>query len=135
MSYTRIYKIEEELSSIKKITPDDIEDIKFKLLNYLNQNQISKEELKNTKIKYHSRLVSPPALSNSLAIVAIILSITLGSFSLSTADKGFLAIMYLILLLSSAGLLFFFQIMNGKTYKKCGTYTIMINLIDEILEK
>ncbi|MNW37059.1 hypothetical protein D3C74_140900 [compost metagenome] len=134
MSYTRIYKIEEELSSIKKITPDDIEDTKFKLLNYLNQNQINKEELKNTKIKYQSQLASPSTLSNNLAICAIVLSVTMGSFSLSTADKGFLAIMYSFLLLSTSGLLFFLLIVNSKTYKKYGTYTIMINLIDELLE-
>lgn len=134
MSYTRIYKIEEELRSIKVVTPDDIEDAKIKLLNYLNHNQISKEELKNTKIKYQSQLVTPPALSNSLAITAIVLSFAIVSFSLSTVDKGTLAIVYLILLLSVTGLLTIFLNINSKVYKKCATYTIIINLIDEVLE-
>ena len=135
MSYNRIYKVEEELRSIKVVTPDDIEDAKIKLVDFLKLQQITKTELKNTKIKFESQLVTPSALSNLLAAMAIILSVAMGSFSLSTSDKGYLAIVYLFFLLIIAGLLLYFVNINSNTYKKCSTYTILINLIDEILEE
>lgn len=135
MSYTRIFKIEEELRSLKVITPDDIEDAKYKLLNFKNQNQINEEELKNTKIKFQSQLASPPALSNSLTISAIVLSVLTGAFSLSTADTDYLAFLYLFLILSIAGMMLYFNLINSKTYKKCVTSTIMVSIIDEILLK
>ncbi|WP_063564838.1 hypothetical protein [Paenibacillus sp. O199] len=134
MSFNRIYKIEEELRSIKVVTPDDIQDAKNKLVDCLKFEQTTTLELKNTKTKFESQLVTPSALSNHLAVIAIIMSVAMGSFSLSTSDKGFLAIVYLFFLLSITGLLLYFVKINSNAYKKCSTYTILIKLIDEILE-
>lgn len=133
MSYTRIHKIEEELRLLKSITPDDIEDAKIKLLNYIKQDQISKRELKNTKIKFQSQLAGSPAISNLLAISAMVLSLLTGAFSISTADKNYLAFLYLPFMLIFVFMMVYFIYKDNKEAKKSVTSTIMISIIEEIL--
>lgn len=135
MSYNRIYKIEEELRSLKVVTPDDIEDAKKKLDDCLKLNQITTVELKYTKIKFESHLVTPSAISNGVAVCAILLSFGIGAFSLSTLDKNSLAFVYILFLLTASAILLFLIKISSNTYKKCSTYTILINLIDELLEE
>ncbi|MEK8206992.1 hypothetical protein NST41_15465 [Paenibacillus sp. FSL L8-0696] len=133
MSYTRIYQIEEELRKIKKVNPDDIEDAKNKLLDYKNRNQVSEEELKNTRIKFQSQLSSSPAVSNALAISAIAISLLTGAFGLVQSSDSFYQVLYSITTLFIAGIMIYFNSINSNTYKKCASYTIMIAIIDEIL--
>ncbi|MNO69020.1 hypothetical protein D3C76_598670 [compost metagenome] len=133
MSYTRIYQIEEELRTIKKVTPDDIEDAKNKLRDFKTRNQVSEEELRNTKISFQSQLASPPAISNSLAISAIAISLLTGAFSLVPSEDVFYQVIYTLVTLLIVGIMFYFNSINSKIYKKCASYTIMIAIIDEIL--
>ncbi|MEK5417042.1 MULTISPECIES: hypothetical protein [unclassified Paenibacillus] len=133
MSYTRIYQIEEELRKIKKVNPDNIEDAKNKLLDYKNRNQVSEEDLKNTRIKFQSQLSSSPAVSNALAISAIAISLLTGAFGLVQSTDPFYQVLYSITTLLIAGIMIYFNSINSNTYKKCASYTIMIAIIDEIL--
>jgi hypothetical protein len=133
MSYTRIYQIEEELRKIKKVNPDNIEDAKNKLLDYKNRNQVSEEDLKNTRIKFQSQLSSSPAVSNALAISAIAISLLTGAFGLVQSTDPFYQVLYSITTLFIAGIMIYFNSINSNTYKKCASYTIMIAIIDEIL--
>ncbi|MEK4880144.1 MULTISPECIES: hypothetical protein [Paenibacillus] len=133
MSYTRIYQIEEELRKIKKVNPDNIEDAKNKLLDYKNRNQVSEEDLRNTRIKFQSQLSSSPAVSNALAISAIAISLLTGAFGLVQSTDPFYQVLYSITTLLIAGIMIYFNSINSNTYKKCASYTIMIAIIDEIL--
>lgn len=133
MSYKKIYKIEENLRSKKVATPDDIALAKNELMVLKNQNEISLEDLKNTKIRYQGQLQSPPALSNSLAISAVALSLTTTVFSVSDFNENAVKIGFLVVLLASLAAMFILLFNNTAIYKKAVTYTVMIALIDEVL--
>ncbi|MFF2907933.1 hypothetical protein [Paenibacillus sp. NPDC057934] len=133
MSYNRIYRIEENLRSLKVISPDDIEDAKNELLRLKSLERITEEDLKYTKIRYQSQLASPPAIANSIAITAMAISLIVGMFSVSSINKDVLTIFFSIVAVIIS-LSMIPMISNNKIiYKKCVTFTIMIALIDEVV--
>lgn len=133
MSYTKIFIIEEELRALRKVTPIDIKDAKIKLLNYIKQGQVDKEDLRNTKIKFQSQLAGAPPISNLLAISAMVLSLLTGAFSISTTDKNYLAFLYLLFMLAFYFAIIYFLWKDNSVAKIRVTSIIMISIIEEIL--
>ncbi|MBO2942797.1 hypothetical protein JJQ72_02200 [Paenibacillus sp. F411] len=135
----QIKEIEDYLNSKKIKTPEDVKFAKKHLLLIKKEadekGENIEEEFSFVKTHYHGQLASSPAAGNYIAIMAILTSIIIGIFGLiplvDTSTNLFLFIIILILLV----FLCFIIISNGWIYKKCATYTIIVNLIEEILIK
>lgn len=133
MDYKQVQNIEEYLRSKKTKTPDDISFARNHLL--LIKDELGEEQLSNIKIYYQSQLVNSPFAANYLAIIAILVSVIV--FMLSTlspsskADMIVVGIISLIVII----LMLYIKTSTDKIAKKNVTYTIIINLIDELLGK
>ncbi|WP_438497151.1 hypothetical protein [Paenibacillus sp. IHBB 3054] len=139
MSYKKINEIEAYLRKQKDKTPNDIRFARTHLI--ILKDEIGEEEMINTKIYYEGQLASSPSISNLLATLAIAVSIFAGSLSIISsfgdAQDTYFRILALILLGISLCLLLIVSSLIKKVTeasKKCNTYTIIINLIDEVLK-
>lgn len=119
-------------------TPEDVKFAKKHLLlikkEAVEKGENIEEEFNFVKTHYHSQLASSPAAGNYIAIMAITSSLLVGIFSVISLSK-LAEIFFLGAILIMQVLICFVIFKNGRTYKKCTTYTIIVNLIDEILKK
>lgn len=136
---TQIKEIEDYLNSKKNKTPENVKFAKKHLLLIKNEagekDDNIEEEFNNVKTHYQGQLASAPAAGNYIAIMAILSSIIIGILGLVPLVEINTNILFFIIIVILLGLLCYVIISNGLVYKKCATYTIIVNLIDEILDK
>lgn len=136
---TQIKVIEDYLNSQKNKTPEDVKFAKKHLLlikkEAVEKGENIEEEFNYVKTHYHGQLASSPAAGNYIAIMAIICSVIIGIFGLTPLGDIRTNLIFFMIILILLGLLCFIIINNGRIYKKCATYTIIVNLIEEILKK
>jgi hypothetical protein len=136
MSYEQVKKIEEYLYSKKRKTPEHVKYARSHLYLYgkkaIQNGENYKEELRIIRTHYQGQLANLPAIGSYLAISAIIISLVVGLFSLSSSSRETMLVTLatLVLLFSMTAALRYIE----HNYKKSSVYTIIISLIDEILE-
>ncbi|MFF2015424.1 hypothetical protein [Paenibacillus sp. NPDC058177] len=140
MSYERIQEVEKYLMKKKKKTPDDIRIARTHLL--MVTSEMSKEELTNAKYYLQGQLFTSQMIGNHLNIMAILVSIFAIIISLIATSNNPQYIGFQIVILLFILLTFVLTVLVSKMHKKtmetsklCDGYTIIINLLDEILDK
>lgn len=135
MSNERIKEAEDYLTIKRKIHPEDIKIAKTHLL--MVAKEMSEEELTNVKIHYQGKLSISSSNGHYIAIMAILVSILASIISLFSSLDNLTKFFYLLPLC----ILIFFIVLIAKmnqlikkASKLCEAYTIIINLIDEILK-
>ncbi|MGG3278806.1 hypothetical protein [Paenibacillus solani] len=138
MIINQVLLIEDYLHSIKKKKPEHIKFAKSRL-QILKEHTKKRgkeldEDLKDIRILYQAQLASAPTMANYLTIAAIIISLIIGMFSLNSSlgqeIRLFFSIVAPLILLSLVMLV----LSNFLINKKSVVYTIIIQLIDEVLE-
>ncbi|MFK4171033.1 hypothetical protein ACI2LM_32845 [Paenibacillus lautus] len=137
MFYEQVEKIENYLSKKRK-TPQHIKDARTHLYLYakeaIQNGENYKDELRIIRTHYHGQLASAPTMANYLSIAAIIISLIIGMFSLNPSlgqnIRLFFSIVAPLILVS----LVLLVLSNFLINKKSVVYTIIIQLIDEVLE-
>ncbi|MDL1163411.1 hypothetical protein P0100_20545 [Yersinia pestis] len=136
---SQIKVIEDYLNSQKNKTPEDVRFAKKHLLlikkEAVEKGENIEEEFNFVKTHYHGQLASSPAAGNYIAIMAIISSIIIGILGLIPLVDISTNLIFFSIILMLLGLLCYIIINNGLVYKKCATYTIIVNLIEEIFKK
>lgn len=137
MTYNQIKKLEKYLDSIKAKTPEDVKFVKSSIQQIMNdaikREENFKDDLKNIRIHYQAQLALSNAMGNYIGIAAILIALVIGMFSVSSSMDN------VSLLYSISTLLFFifvgYMLINtGRINKKLVSYTIIIQIIDELLE-
>ncbi|MFD2116164.1 hypothetical protein ACFSTH_09280 [Paenibacillus yanchengensis] len=137
-----VTKIENCLTKNKNLLPENIENAKNRL-SEIHQD-IGSDNLKYIKIYYQGKLSSINYIPNSLTVLALVIAVA--SIILNLLDpsnvvntKDDLSWIYPSLLVSVPflGVIFVLSILLKlirKDSKKTVTYTILINLIDDIID-
>ncbi|APO43329.1 hypothetical protein BS614_04175 [Paenibacillus xylanexedens] len=140
MSYERIKEIEKYFMKKKAQTPEDIKIARTHLL--MIATKMSEEDLKDAKIYYQSQLSSAGMIGNFLTIMAIVISLLACLISLISSIynpqepliKYFIVFLVLVILVCAV-LAEKITKQLSKSSRIITTYTIIINLIDEVIEK
>ncbi|WP_339307107.1 hypothetical protein NSQ38_15780 [Paenibacillus sp. FSL R7-0313] len=137
MFYTKVQSLEEYLNAIKIKNPEHVEKVRISL-GYIVHNSAKQginveNELKNIRTHYQAQLSLGGAQSNNIAIFAVLISLIVGFFSIvpsSVPEKLLFIPMYLFILFIMIGA----TQTNKRFNKKVVTYTIILQIIDELLE-
>ncbi|MEK3882412.1 hypothetical protein [Paenibacillus sp. PL2-23] len=138
MIYSKIESIENYLDSIKRKKPDHIHFVRSNL-TYIIQCAIRngedvEQELRDIRIHYQGQLPLYNAIANYTAILAILISLIIALFSvIPSSDENpslFIFAISLIILI----LIFILLKTIGRANKKLSSFTIIIQVIDELLE-
>lgn len=136
---TQIKVIEDYLNSQKNKTPEDVRFAKKHLLlikkEAVEKGENIEDEFNYVKTHYHGQLARSPAAGNYIAIMAIISSVIIGILGVVPLVDISTNVIFFTIIMILLGLLCYIIINNGLVYKKYATYTIIVNLIEEILKK
>jgi|GEM_PF-6029361 len=138
MTYNQIKSLEKYLNSVKAKTPEDVKFAKLHLIllkdEAIKRGENVKDELINIKIHYQGQLASAPTMANYLSIAAITISLIIGMFSVNSSLGDDISLLFSIVTFLVLVSLVILVISNVLIHKKSVIYTIIIQLIDEVLE-
>ncbi|MGQ8875374.1 hypothetical protein [Paenibacillus sp. TSA_86.1] len=137
MIYSNLQSLEEYLNSIKVKNPQHVEEARrsLKFIVYIARGSGNKveDELQNIRTHYQAQLSLISSQGNNIAIIAVLISLIIGFFSIvpsSPLEKSlFVPVYFLIIYLMFRA----FRI-NKHFNKNVVTYTILMQIIDELLE-
>lgn len=137
MIYTKVQSLEKYLNAIKIKDPEHVEKARTSLgyiVHVAKKSGINVEnELKNIRTHYQAQLSLGGAQGNNIAIIAVLISLIIGFFSIfaSTLCEKllFIPIYFFVIFLMIRAIR-----INIRFNKKVVTYTIIMQLIDELLQ-
>ncbi|WKL00891.1 hypothetical protein Q0F98_28770 [Paenibacillus amylolyticus] len=140
MSYERIKEIEKCFMKKNAQTPDAIKIARTHLL--MIATEISEEDLKDAKIYYQSQLSSAGMIGNFLTIMAIAISLFACFISLFSSISNLkdpliisLIVFFVLVIVAILVIAGMMTKQLSKSSRIITTYTIIINLIDEVIQK
>ncbi|MEC0310166.1 hypothetical protein P4H67_25765 [Paenibacillus lautus] len=137
MTYNQFKTVEKYLDSIKVKTPEDVKFVKSSMQQIKNESikrgEDFKDDLKNIRIHYQGQLALSNALGNYIGIAAILIALVIGMFSVSSSMDN-VSLLYAISTLLFLIFVGYMLINTGRINKKMVSYTIIIQIIDELLE-